>query len=120
MAGLLQFYFFPTDFYYPRPQPVNSTSQKQQAQKELAEPASLQPQKQKDSIDIHDQDHSHHILENQEKPLNGLALRCNGNRLVLKGSGGTAAAASNFSTIYELQKPDKDLIRAVMFEDYGF
>lgn len=112
MAGLLQYYFFPTDFYYPKPQPVNTTSQNQQQQEVVAVPPVLKIQKKQQLADDHDRDL---ILENKEKPFNALAIRTNkiqdnSKKLVLK---------STFSMDCKLRKPDKNLTRAAMFEDYG-
>lgn len=113
MAGLLQFYFFPTDFYYPKPQ-LNINTNAQQHSPLPAVPA-LQSQDKKNQELAPLDDGGHHLnIENKEKPSNGsISLRtkmmqdsCNKVILEATNTGG--------------RKPNRDLVRTVMFEDYGF
>ncbi|KAL3534520.1 hypothetical protein ACH5RR_002981 [Cinchona calisaya] len=95
-----------------RPQQGNMMSSSQKPQEVVEAPAAMQTQKKQESADDH-----HQILEKKENPFKKLAIRCS--NPVLESSGGEEYA-SKFSTTNKLRKRDKDLMRNVMFEDYGF
>lgn len=61
MAGLLQYYFFPTDFLYPKPESVIQESSLQQAV-----PLGIQTQKPKQDLKMND---------DVEKKTNSLTVR---------------------------------------------
>lgn len=61
MAGLLQYYFFPTDFFYPKPQSVTEESSLQQAV-----PLGIQTQNPKQDLKMND---------DVEKKTNSLTVR---------------------------------------------